>query len=247
MARASTRSAAAWAPTTCTAPAAATSSPARPTATPSRAATARTGSTATRATTPSRARPTATRCTAARAGQLYGNAGGDYLVGDGGLDRLYGGEGTDTLKGDGGSDELRGGPNNDTLLSGGGGDYYGEGDIDTVDYSAWNRAVRVSLDNSANDRSLPTCSRPIGCPVVLYHNVHDDVENVIGTSRNDEIKGSGYANDLRGRGGNDTIRGEAGNDYLDGEDGTSQKLYGGVGSDTCRGSGTITYDSCELR
>jgi Ca2+-binding RTX toxin-like protein len=178
---------------------------------------------------------------------LYGNAGGDYLTGEGGVDKLYGGEGTDTLKGDGNGDEVRGGPNNDTLLPGSYGDYYGEGDIDTVDYSAWGRAVRVSLDNRNNERSLPECDDIIGCPVVNYHNVHDDVENVIGTSRNDEIKGSGAANGLYGRGGNDTIRGEAGNDRLDAGEGTSQKLYGGVGSDTCVGSGTITYDSCELR
>lgn len=181
------------------------------------------------------------------ADKLYGNDDADYLVGEGGNDKLYGGSGTDTLKGDGTSDELRGGPNNDTLLAGSVGHYYGEEDNDTIDYQAWNRAVRVSLDNATNDRSLPICDDIIGCPVAQYHNVHDDVENVIGTAKNDEIKGSGAANQLYGRGGNDTIRGEAGNDHLDAEAGTSQRLYGGVGSDTCKGIGTITYDSCELR
>lgn len=179
--------------------------------------------------------------------KLYGNDDADYLVGEGDIDKLYGGAGMDALQGDSNVDELRGGPNNDTLLSSGVGEYYGEGDNDTISYESWNRAVRVTLDNRPNDRSLPVCDDWVGCPVVLYHNVHDDVENVVGTSRNDEITGSGGRNELYGRDGNDTIRGEAGNDHLDAEGGTGQRLYGGVGSDTCRGLGTITYDSCEVR
>jgi serralysin len=57
------------------------------------------------------------------------------------------------------------------------------------------------------------------------------IENAIGGSGNDTIRGNTANNSLQGRAGSDTLRGFSGNDTLDGGTG-ADRMYGGAGSDT---------------
>jgi Ca2+-binding RTX toxin-like protein len=56
------------------------------------------------------------------------------------------------------------------------------------------------------------------------------IENVVGTSSNDEILGNGSDNRLEGGAGDDVLKGDAGNDFLDGGWG-NDTLEGGTGDD----------------
>jgi len=149
---------------------------------------------------------------------LVGGAGDDLLVGSEQANVLRGGAGNDTLRGGAGNDTLDGGTGAD-LLSGGPG-------IDTVTYADRTAALKISLDNRANDGE--TSERD---------NVRSDVENVIGGAGNDLIIGSSAANFLRGGAGNDTLRGGAGNDTLDGGPGLDV-LLGEDGNDLLLGRDT---------
>jgi Ca2+-binding RTX toxin-like protein len=101
----------------------------------------------------------------------------------------------------------------------------------------------VTLDDSRNDGAFP-CDDWIGCPVVTYHNVHSDVENVIGTNGNDRIIGSEQNNGLDGGAGSDTLEGKGGDDYLDAEGGQNQRDFGGTGTDICVRF-NVTRTDCE--
>ena len=190
---------------------------------------------------------------------LYGGAGNDTINGGDGTDSIYGGTGVDTLNGDNGSDTVHGGDDGDMLkrrrrrLFGdaaptascpapGTRTTVANG-IDTMDYSSLGGQVWVTLDDSENDGPFP-CDDWIGCPVVTYHNVHSDVEKVIGTKDNDRIIGNDQDNFLDGGPGNDTLEGKGGDDYLDAEGGNGQRDFGGPGDDTCVGFNITRYD-CE--
>ncbi|MEM9583919.1 MAG: M10 family metallopeptidase C-terminal domain-containing protein [Pseudomonadota bacterium] len=56
------------------------------------------------------------------------------------------------------------------------------------------------------------------------------IENAIGGSGNDTIRGNEYANHLEGRNGNDTLIGGSGNDYFEGGD-DGDNIQGGSGTD----------------
>jgi len=180
---------------------------------------------------------------------LYGNIGDDTLNGDSGDDVLHGDAGADTLWGDVDGDDINGDDGDDLFYADLAGDYHGGPGIDTIVYWHWGAAVRVSLNDEEDDRTLPVCRHPwgIGCPVVFFHNVHSDIENVVGTQKGDEITGSNWSNRILGGAGNDTIDGLAGDDYLDTEDGNGQSVNGGDGRDTCPSRLGTSYSSCEIR
>jgi len=144
---------------------------------------------------------------------------------------IAGEDGNDTLIGGGQNDYLTGGKGNDTLDGGKGDDnLYGNDGTDTADFSNRNYALKITLDNNAND----------GAANGGHDNVHSDVENVKGGLRNDTIEGSGKNNKLEGGSGNDVIDGNGGNDSIYGNDGDdnlsgntgNDKLFGGNGRDT---------------
>lgn len=135
---------------------------------------------------------------------LTGTSGSDVICGLGGNDTLKGVAGNDTLRGGDGNDKLYGGANDDTIDGGPG--------TDTASFSGSRAAVVASLiANTATGEGSDTLA---------------DVENLDGSSRNDDLTGSGLANTLSGFGGADTLSG------LDGAD----KLSGGAGNDTLRGA-----------
>lgn len=185
---------------------------------------------------------------------LQGGAGGDYLDGGWRHDVILGNGGNDTLIGDSDfSDDLYGDAGNDRFVMSGLGDYRGGDGTDTADYGAWTHRVWVSLDNNSNDGGVDPgdpCDSDLpwpfdGCAAAATANVRSDVENVIGSAKDDTIIGDASDNALDGGAGNDVLKGLAGDDYLDAQAGTGQKDYGGDGEDTCVGFGLTVADHCE--
>lgn len=148
--------------------------------------------------------------------QLRGDSGDDLVYGDLGNDSLYGGSNDDWLSGDGGNDWLRGEGNKDTIHGGAG--------TDTADYGDKTLKVTITFATTGNT-------------AVKVNNVVEDslngIENVVGGTAGDDIRGStavvnnffngGNGSDiLYGGGGNDTLVGGAGNDLLRGDAGNDQ-------------------------
>ena len=122
--------------------------------------------------------------------QLEGKAGDDSLVGNAGNDTLKGGQGADTLIGGEGADVIEGGL-----------------DINYVSYADSKEAVQIDL--SVTDQNGGDAQ---GDKLI-------DIQQVLGSSNSDRIKGDAKQNTLAGGNGDDTLSGEAGKDILDGGDG----------------------------
>ena len=178
-----------------------------------------------------------------------GQGGDDDLQGGWANDALYGDDGTDELSGSYGQDSLLGG-NGDDVLDGGPGDGEGKPDRkdqlsgglgrDLADYSDHEIGVTISLDDVRDDGSRDENDR-----------VSSDIEDVLGTTESDTLKGSAAANRLSGNGskpdalygygGNDTLIGSWGADWLDGgtgndvlpaKDGSDDAILCGPGYDS---------------
>jgi Ca2+-binding RTX toxin-like protein len=172
-------------------------------------------------------------------------------------DSAYGGPGNDRFhESDAFTMRFYGDDGNDTVYStraGGVHDFFGGAGFDTIDYSAWDRMVHVSLDGDDDDgeRGVANCEawNPWTCSSWRdRQNVHSDFENVTGSPQNDWIEGNGLGNVLYGQGGNDVVEGFAGNDTVDagsGPEQTNQRVDGGAGDDVCRGSGVSSWPGCE--
>jgi Ca2+-binding RTX toxin-like protein len=183
---------------------------------------------------------------------LHGGAGNDELEGGTGADKVYGDEGDDKLTSVFHDDELFGGAGNDTLFTsidvhGGAGndtiimnfnrgEYWGDEGFDTIDYSHWTWAV-VSLDGNDNDTGSATGDG--------RHNVHGDVDAIIGTDGPDDLTGHNGINRIEGRGGDDRIIGKDGNDTLDAGPGDRQEVDGGEGYDICTGYNIVIKRGCD--
>jgi len=136
------------------------------------------------------------------ASQLMGNDGNDRLVGGSGDDLLVGGFGSDVLQGGAGSD--------------------------TASYSevSTRAAVRADLDGAVGDDG----SADDG-PAGSRDTIAADVENLVGTGRDDVLIGNGGANAIDGNGGHDQIQGLGGDDRLTSRGGGT--VDGGAGDDRC--------------
>ncbi|WP_376099227.1 M10 family metallopeptidase C-terminal domain-containing protein [Roseomonas sp. CCTCC AB2023176] len=135
---------------------------------------------------------------------VIGSRSGDLLVGDAGVNRLEGDEGDDTLEGGVGADELLGGAGRDA-----------------VSYAGSAAGVTVNLLRPAANRGDAA------------GDVFSRIEDVIGSSFDDVIRGDAAANLLVGGGGTDRLRGEGGDDTLIGGAG-ADGLHGGDGADSFR-------------
>ena len=166
---------------------------------------------------------------------LVGEAGDDTLKGGGGDDTIWGHEGDDLLNGGAGADNLSG---TDALNQ--------VPDSDTVSYVLSNAAVAVSLlAGTANGGHAE------GDNLIFIENLtgssHDDQlhgddnSNVLegmngadilkGFGGHDELYGGNHDDKLLGYNGNDVLIGENGNDTLDGHAG-KDTMKGGLGNDT---------------
>jgi Ca2+-binding RTX toxin-like protein len=173
---------------------------------------------------------------------IRGEDGNDTLSGDGGVNEVFGGRGQDKLYSRG-KDQVRGEDDDDTLYHwahNSTSDYYGGPGTDTIRYDIAGVATgfNISLNDVADDG--PTIYQ-------LYrpHNIHSDVERVVGSPYVDRIHGSDLPNTLTGGAGDDTIEGRGGDDVIDAQQGAGQRVSGGDGRDRCAGQGLIPDASCE--
>jgi serralysin len=145
---------------------------------------------------------------------LIGNAGDNVLSGLDDDDILKGGSGADTLFGDSGSDTLKGGGGADSLNGGAG--------VDTVNYFDSPAGVFISLISDMADFGDATGDEL------------NSIENVTGSSHNDDLLGNDAINVLRGNDGNDSLKGYGGADTLRGGD-DADDLWGMDGNDLLHG------------
>ena len=169
---------------------------------------------------------------------LTGSRNDDQLTGDAGSNALSGLSGDDLLVGGGGADTLLGGHGDDTLRGGGGSDVTdgGEGN-DTADFSDIGSAVTADLV-----AETATYQGPNG----LVTDSLLSIENLFGSSNDDDLTGDAGNNELSGLGGNDLLAGGGGADTLLGGHG-DDTLRGGGGSDvTDGGEGNDTADFSDI-
>jgi Ca2+-binding RTX toxin-like protein len=151
--------------------------------------------------------------------------GDDTITGSTLADRLIGFDGADIINGGDGNDTLRGGAGGDSLDGGAGSDF--------ANYQGSSAAVTIDLQTNGvfgGDAS---------------GDVLTNIENLYGSSLDDNLAGNAVRNIiggeagndlLQGRAGDDALSGEAGADFLDGGDG-NDRLVGGAGVDTLHGEG----------
>lgn len=146
---------------------------------------------------------------------LDGGPGGDFLSGGAGNDTLLGSAGNNSLFGGSGEDHLLGGSGNDFMSGGLGNDLYSfntdtalgsdtlseplSGGNDTLDFSA-SITFGIQLDLS---RGIPQVLNP---NLTLALGLGNRFENIVGTSRDDVLKGNKLDNVLAGGPGDDTYR-----------------------------------------
>ncbi len=185
--------------------------------------------------------------------RIVGSPQDDILIGNN-PDALYGlgpraePSGENVINGGGGNDLMDGGLGPDTYIGGAG--------LDAVSYEGRNDDIAASLDGAANDGSALDRYAPSG----MTDEITGDVEDLIGGSGNDLLKGDGSGNVLlggpgddliQGHGGEDNLGGDAGNDTLEGGEAGDRMeggpdndlLFGGFGNDAYDGGdGTDTAD-----
>lgn len=145
---------------------------------------------------------------------LAGDAGSNTLTGTAYADRLDGKAGADKLFGLEGDDLLTGGAGADALDGGAG--------VDAASYASATSGVTADLANASAGRGD------------AYGDTFVSIENLIGTSYADTLRGDARANEIWGGAGGDKLYGQAGADTLRGEAGVDY-LYGGAGADALYG------------
>ena len=138
----------------------------------------------------------------------------ENAIGSNHSDDLVGNALANVLSGQGGNDRLVGSAGGDTLHGGAG--------IDTVDYSASAKAVSASL------------LLGMGQGGDAQGDTFFEVENLIGSIKNDYLQGNAGMNVLSGGEGADVLMGLNGKDTLIGGDG-NDSLFGGNAADTLAG------------
>ena len=184
---------------------------------------------------------------------LTGGPGGDLIKGGSGNDRmdgadpsLPGADGDDHLLGEAGSDSLAGSDGDDKLSGGSGPDELrGGSGLDSVDYSAAEGAVTITLDGRANDGRKGE-----------RDNFGADIEGGQGGSEKDVLSGNKLANTLSGGSGEDFLDGRRGRDRLNGNhghdvvqarDGMRDLVSCGPGFDLAiADSQDVVRDNCEM-
>ena len=111
---------------------------------------------------------------------VYAGGGADTVDGGGGHDRLYGEDGDDILLGGAGNDSLDGGAGNDVLNGGIG-----------IDWALFSGGAAVVVDLRS------------GTAIGEGSDTLQSIENVLGSSFNDVIRGSAGANTMDGGDGAD--------------------------------------------
>lgn len=136
----------------------------------------------------------------------------EHLHSGDGNDRLIGDAQDNLFRADFGHNTIDGGAGNDTLSY-----IYGIEDQVEIDLAA---GIAQHFDLAADGS--------------VYTDQFSSIENVVGSHRDDIIRGDAQENSLRGLEGADRIEGRGGADFLQGGEGDDH-LFGGVGRDTLQG------------
>ncbi len=170
---------------------------------------------------------------------LIGSNQADTLTGNAEANTLRGGAGdfTDILSGGGGDDILEGGAGDDILEGGEGDDTLdgGDGTGDGISYSNSADGVRVDLSKAGKQADFEANS--YGFTANQNEAVGDtisNIENILGSDRNDWLTGDDNNNRLLGGTGDDRLEGGGGDDRLEGDAG-DDNLYGGADNDDLHG------------
>lgn len=147
----------------------------------------------------------------------------DRLIGNAGANMFNGGLGNDLLLGNGGGDMFN--------YAGGLDDWNGGAGLDTANFSTYRFAVAVDL-TSGGAKTKEAANLDTGTLKTLVKLTN--IENIIGSGFDDELRGDVANNAISGFVGNDKLFGGAGDDTLTGDDG-DDVLTGGLGGDTLNG------------
>lgn len=135
---------------------------------------------------------------------IIGGSGNDVLTGNSAANGLTGNGGNDILDGRGGNDSLYGAAGNDTYLfspaAGFESDFVSDaigGGTDTLDFSLLTTAVSFDLSLSA--------SQTVHANRSLSLSSGESIENLIGGSGNDNLRGNSLKNIITGGSGNDVL------------------------------------------
>lgn len=163
---------------------------------------------------------------------IQGSSHNDDVRGNAGANVIWGGQGSDTLHGRNGNDTIYGGEGHDILLGGAGSDFLvGGSGLDRAAYWASGNAVTADLQFA------------VGNSGEAAGDTYTGIENLQGSSHNDQLFGDTAENEIWGGSGTDTLDGREGNDVLHGGDGDdflegnagNDNLYGELGNDTLVG------------
>ncbi|GAB5378232.1 MAG: hypothetical protein AcusKO_46940 [Acuticoccus sp.] len=174
---------------------------------------------------------------------LQGNGGDNAIDGRLGNDLLFSGPGNDTIDGGLGNDTLDTfGETDDVALGGGGNDRFetdGGGNI----LSGGAGRNTVSFAGTSSDAVIELNKGEARLDGGTANDILTDMQDAVGGSGDDTIKGDDIGNDIDGNGGDDSIVGNDGNDTIDGGGGADivrgqsdeDVLNGGGNNDTVRG------------
>ncbi|WP_417525600.1 heparin lyase I family protein [Marinovum sp.] len=163
----------------------------------------------------------------ANPGNNTGLAAGQTLTS---IERITGSGRQDVFYGDAGENDFRGLGDYDWFVSSEGGRerYFGGDGIDTVTYYNASAGIIANLSNGARVNGQET---GYGSGGVAARDLYFEIENLVGSRFDDELRGSSGRNQLNGLEGDDFIFGYGGVDYL----------KGGLGNDVIDGGGGSDY------
>lgn len=164
------------------------------------------------------------------ADNIYARNGNDVVDAGDGDDFVDGGNGNDTLRGGLGNDLLFGGANDDRLNGGDGNDQL-DGGTGTQDWADFDGGAAVNVDLVS------------GTATGQGNDTIFNIENVLGSSFNDTIKGNGSNNRLEGGDGNDTFIATIGSDIIRGDGGVDLITFAQLGAAAIVNLSTGTYSS----
>ncbi len=146
------------------------------------------------------------------------------------IERITGSGRQDVFYGDDGENDFRGLGDYDWFVSSEGGRerYFGGDGIDTVTYYNAGAGIIANLSNGARVNGQET---GYGSGGVAARDLYFEIENLVGSRFDDELRGSLGRNQLNGLEGDDFIFGYGGVDYL----------KGGLGDDVIDGGGGSDY------
>ena len=141
---------------------------------------------------------------------VVGTAGSDQITGDSSSNELDGRGGDDTLDGGDGDDTILGGAGADLIIGSAGADTsIGGSGVDTIDYSAQAAGQSINVTLNGATEAIVSISGADDQTV-------SEIENVVGSSGDDQITGDAQQNRLQGLDGSDLLGASGGSDILDG-------------------------------